>query len=112
MHQDTDPQEPVHLAGREQLPVAGVVRSGGRQPAGADGERGKRARDDRTSGEERDGPARVVPAACDVGDQSSSSCREGMGGAGGGVKIEQYAAPRFGHGVESTPVGRSVLNLT
>jgi len=43
VHQNTNPQEFVHIAGREQLPVASVVRDGGRQFAGTDGERGKRA---------------------------------------------------------------------
>lgn len=35
-----DPQEPVHLPGPQQLPVAGLVRGCGRQPARPHGEQG------------------------------------------------------------------------
>lgn len=41
MHQDTNTQKPIHIAGHEQLPVASVVRGSGGQFTSTHGERGK-----------------------------------------------------------------------
>lgn len=41
MHKDTNTQEFVYIVGRQQLSVAGVVRSRGRQFTGVDDKRGK-----------------------------------------------------------------------
>lgn len=40
LYSHPDPQEPVHLSGPQQLPVAGLVRGCGRQPARPHGEQG------------------------------------------------------------------------
>lgn len=44
LYSHPDPQEPVHLSGPQQLPVAGLVWGCGRQPARPDGEQGTLAK--------------------------------------------------------------------
>lgn len=44
LYSHPDPQEPVHLSGSQQLPVAGLVRGCGRQLARPHGEQGTLAK--------------------------------------------------------------------